>query len=80
MRSIEISAEDEFVFEILVGTTDGQIFHASIEFDPARGLEIFEPFESVLELPNAKAILDLKVAKINYESIIIMAITESNLY
>jgi hypothetical protein len=82
LRSVEISAEDEYVFEILVGTTDGQIFHASIEFDPdsARGLDIFEPFESVLELPNAKAILDLKVAKINYESIIIMAITESNLY
>lgn len=80
LRSVELSAEDDSVFEILLGTSDGQIYHASIEFDPHRGLDIFEPFESVLEIPNAKAILDLKVAKISYDSIIVMAITESNLY
>jgi len=50
-------------FELLLGTQDGQIFHAALEYSQ-HGLEVVEPFTSVIEIPDAKAILDIKIAHI----------------
>jgi len=39
-----------------------------------------EEFTCVLEIPDSKAILDLKMANINFDSNIVLAVTESSLY
>ena len=48
-------------FELLLGTQDGQIFYAALEYSQ-NGLEVVEPFTSVIEISDAKAILDIKIA------------------
>mmetsp|Transcript_34579 Transcript_34579/g.52888 ORF Transcript_34579/g.52888 Transcript_34579/m.52888 type:complete len:268 (+) Transcript_34579:218-1021(+) len=80
-QSIDIFHEpgDHEFFQLLVGTRDGQIYHAALEFSPA-GLELVEPFSSVLEIPDAKPILDLKIASITFDQNIVLAVTESSLY
>ena len=78
-RSIDIFYEDDVnFFEILLGTHDGQIYHAALEY--GNGLEIVEPFSHVLELPTGKAILDLKIAAITFEEQMVLAVTDSSLY
>jgi len=39
-----------------------------------------EPFTCVLEIPDAKAILDLKIVNINFGQNVVLAVTESSLY
>lgn len=78
-RSVDIEASDESVFEILLGTQDGQIFHAVVEYSPA-GFEVLEPLTCVLELPDGKAILDIKIANISFGQNIVLAVTDSSLY
>jgi len=71
--------DDDSYFEIVLGTQDGQIFHAVLEYSGGR-FEVIENFTNVLELPDGKAILDLKVASIGSSQHIVMAITDSSLY
>lgn len=49
------------LFEIIFGTQDGRIFHAVLEYSNNR-LEIIENFACVVEVPENRAILDLKIA------------------
>ena len=39
-----------------------------------------ENFTSVIEIPDAKAILDLKIANLSMSQNIVLAVTESSLY
>lgn len=67
-QSIDIHHEvgEENFFEVLLGTQDGQIFHAALEYSQggAKGsaLEVVEPFTHVIEMPGAGPVLDLKIA------------------
>ena len=65
-RSVDIyhDAGEQNFFEILLGTQDGQIYHAALEYSNA-GLDVAEHFTSVIEIPDAKAILDLKIASMS---------------
>lgn len=67
------------LFEIILGTQDGRIFHAVLEYQNNR-LEIIENFACVVELPEHRAILDLKIASFESQQFMILAITESSLY
>ena len=62
---------------------DGQIFHAVLEYTKdhkeAR-IEVLEPFTFMLELIDAKAILDIKIASFGYDQNIVLAVTETSLY
>ena len=89
-RSVDISSDDA-CFDLLVGTQDGQIFHALVEYNEDAGQTYpltyppDETFASVLELPDAKAILDLKIATVRDASqlpvwTVVLAATESGLY
>ena len=49
------------LFEILLGTQDGRIFHAVLAYEGAK-LEIIESFACVVELPENRAIQDIKIA------------------
>jgi hypothetical protein len=51
-----------------------------LDFSPNSGLEVTEDFTSVIEIPDAKAILDLKIANLNMNQNIVLAVTESSLY
>jgi hypothetical protein len=48
-----------------LGTKDGKIYHAAFDYSQGN-LEVADPFSCVLEIPDAKAILDLKAANINF--------------
>ena len=64
------SAEDATWFEIVVGTVDGQIFYAELEYTKnlkEGSIAVVEPFTFMLELVDAKAILDIKIASFSYE-------------
>jgi len=66
-KSIDIyheEGEDTF-FEIVLGTLDGQIFHAALDYSNG-SIEVVEPFTFMLELIDAKAILDIKIASISF--------------
>lgn len=80
-KSIDIShdLDDESFFEILLGTVDGQIFHAALEYVNGT-FDVVEPLECVLELTDYKPILDLKIAKVNFDQNMVLAVTESSLY
>lgn len=80
-RSVDVyqAPDDDTLFEILLGTQDGQIFHAALLYCDGQ-LEVIEPFESVLELTDSKAILDIKMARVSFDQHVILAVTESSLY
>jgi hypothetical protein len=44
-----VNSGDPNVFEILLGTDNGQILHAGLEYR-ASGFEMLSPFVSILEL------------------------------
>lgn len=67
------------LFEIILGTQDGRIFHAVLEYSNNK-LEIIENFACVVELPENRAILDLKIASFEGQQFMVLAITESSLY
>lgn len=79
-------AGDHEFFEILLGTHDGCIYHAAFEYSSQRlregkqPFEVVEEFTCVLEVPDSKAILDIKMANINFDSYVVLAVTESSLY
>lgn len=50
-------------FEVLLGTEDGCIFHACLNFS-SKGLTVYDQFVNVLETNDYRAILDLKIARI----------------
>lgn len=50
-----------------------------LEYNNQR-LDYFESFECLLELPDSRAILDVKVASPGFNQNIILAITDSSLY
>ena len=61
--------EDAMCFEMVVGTVDGQIFHAELEYNKnvKESITVNEPFTFMLELVDTKAILDIKIASFSYE-------------
>ena len=67
------------MFEIVFGTQAGSIYHGAFNFNDEGKLEMLEKFEMVLELPEARAILDLKVAQLG-DSNLLLAVTDSCLY
>ena len=82
IRAIDMYHEpdDQSVFEIVLATQDGSIFHAALGYDPDEGkLEFIEKFECMLELPDSRAILDLKIVRVQ-ESFMVLAATENCLY
>ena len=80
-RSIEIFHEDgdQNCFEILLGTKDGQIYHTAMEYSDG-SLEVFEHLSSVIELPEAKEVLDIKIASFADDEKVVLAVTETTLY
>jgi len=72
----EPGADD--IFEVVIGTETGSIYHAALAFSDGN-LEILEKFELMLELPDARTILDLKICQ-HKESFMVLAITDSTLY
>lgn len=75
---IHVEPGQDEVFEVVFGTEAGGIYHAAF-FAQDGKLEMLEKFEMVLELPEARAILDLKVAQLG-DSCIVLAVTDSCLY
>jgi len=67
------------LFEILLGTEDGQIFHACLQFSPKAGLETIDALKHVFDTGEYRAILDLKIAKISGNQIV-LAITDQTLH
>lgn len=65
-------------FEILLGTDDGQIFHACLQYNP-KGLQVIDPIVSVFDTNEFRPILDLKMAKI-FNRQLVIAITDSSLH
>jgi len=55
------------------------VFHAALDYSDGN-FEVLEPFANVLELPDGKAILDIKIASIGFAQNIVLAITDSSLY
>ena len=78
-KSVDILQEGDSTFDILLGTQDGQVFHAALDYSDGN-FEVLEPFANVLELPDGKAILDIKIASIGFAQNIVLAITDSSLY
>ena len=95
-RSVEIYSMAEDDFEIILGTQDGEIYHARFETN-VRGVEFQEPythFHLVQDIPEVKAILDIKVVKIEEQSrdsligaprslgasMLILVLTETSIY
>ena len=62
----------------MFGTEAGGIYHAAFVVEEGR-IEVLEKFECVVELPEARAILDIKVAQLS-DSSLILAVTDSCLY
>lgn len=60
-----VSPGDFDIFEILVGTEDGQIYHACLNFSPGKNtLDYLDTLKNVFETGDYRPILDLKIAKI----------------
>lgn len=82
IRAIDIYHEpgDHEMFELVFATQDGSIFHSALAYDADTGkLEILEKFDCMLELPDSRAILDLKIVRIQ-ESFMVLAVTDNCLY
>jgi hypothetical protein len=62
------------MFEIILGTEDGQIYHACLQYTP-KMLEIIDPFVLVMDTHEYRPIYDIKMAKISNRQII-LAITD----
>jgi hypothetical protein len=80
-RSIDlqyVAPRDYDTFEILLGTEDGQIFHACIQSSP-KGLDMIDPLRQVFDTQDYRPILDLKIAKIAGNQVV-LAITDHALY
>lgn len=65
-------------FEILLGTEDGQIFHACMQYTP-KGLQVIDPFDMVMDTQEYRPIYDIKMAKILNRQLI-LAITDTSLH
>ena len=67
-RSIDlqyVAPGDYETFEILLGTEDGQIYHACLSFVAAKNtLDYIDILKNVFETGDYRPILDLKIAKI----------------
>jgi len=81
-KSIDIcylDDDDLNIFEVLIGSEDGQIFHACIQVTEDQ-VEILDgEFKQVLETVDFRPILDIKIAKIN-NNYLVLAVTDSSLY
>jgi len=80
-RSIDlqyVSPKDYDTFEILLGTEDGQIFHACIQSSP-KGLDMVDPVKLVFDTMDYRPIVDIKVAKIAGNQVV-LAITDHALH
>jgi len=79
-RSIDlqyVTPGDFETFEILLGTEDGQIYHACISFSPTKNtLEYMDNIQSVFETGDYRPILDLKIAKVGGRQVV-LAITDT---
>lgn len=72
--------DDSRVYEILLGSEDGHIFHGVMEINQKYGtVEVFKEFTSVMETPEYSPILDIKIARVkgNY---LVLAVSATSLY
>ena len=63
---------DYETFEILVGTEDGQIYHACLSFSAGKNtLDYIDTLKNVFETGDYRPILDLKIAKIGQRQVVL---------
>jgi hypothetical protein len=80
-RSVDLQYQsplDRSSFEVLLGTEDGNIFHAAFQWTP-QGLNTMKHINWVFQTPDYRPILDLKIAKIAGNQVV-LAITENSLH
>lgn len=73
-----VSPSDLNMFELVLGTEDGQLYHACLNYSP-KLLEVVDPLVLLLDTQQYRPIYDLKLAKISSKQIV-LAITENTLH
>lgn len=73
-----MSPSDLNMFELVLGTEDGQLYHTCLSYSP-KFLEVVDPLVLLLDTQTYLPIHDIKLAKISNKQIV-LAITDSSLH
>lgn len=80
LKSIDIKVIEDNLFELVAGTSNGEILHACYMAQPSMGdCSTIEKFDKVIEIDDQEPIEDIKIIKVN-DFVSIIAASSNKLY